>query len=379
MGINNFNQFLREKCPSIYEEIHLSEYAYKRISIDISLYMHKFKAVCGDRWLSAFVNLVACLRRNEIHCAFIFDGKAPIEKINEQAKRRKDREKLENNVFILEEALDEYHKTGIIDKCLQELYNRSKSPGRLLTKGKGIDINWITKKIEQKRNQLYTITPEDFNIAKELFDILKVPYYTAPTEAEKMCSMLCIDKKVCAVLSEDTDVIAYGTPVFLTKIDTSKDTAVRITQQDVLNGLEFNRESFLDFCIMCGTDYNSNVPKIGIKTAYKYISKHGTIENIIKDLNIDMSILKHTRTRELFTSIENYGVNNIPYCGRPEFEKLQSFVNKYNITINIEKLKKDFIHNVVVFESDDDVVEDDDDDDVVEDDDDDDVVEDKNK
>ena len=64
MGIKNLNKFLRDKCPDIFINTHLSVYAYKKVAIDISLYLHKFKAICGENWLSAFINLVGSLRRN---------------------------------------------------------------------------------------------------------------------------------------------------------------------------------------------------------------------------------------------------------------------------------------------------------------------------
>lgn len=356
MGINGLNAFLKDTCPNIYEHIHLSQYGFKRVAIDISLYLHKFKAVCGDRWLSAFINLIACLRRNEIHCVFIFDGKSPPEKEIEKAKRREDREKMEKNLFILEEAMDEYHKTGVIAKVLSDLYDKRRSPGRLLKKNtNGVDMSWIEKKLIQKRNQLYSIEPDDFELAKELFDILKVPYYTAPSEAEKMCSKLCIDKKVCAVLSEDTDVLAYGTCVFLTKIDTTTDTCVRIVHQNVLDSLKLDKQQFLNLCIMCGTDYNPNIPKIGSKTAYKYILQYGGIDEISENTKIDVTILNHKRSKQLFTEFEDYGIKNIPYCGKPDFDALQAFVIKNNISVNIEKLRTDFIHNMIIFiESEDD-------------------------
>lgn len=94
MGLkSNWNKFLRDTCPEVFEPVHLSQYAYKKVAIDISLYLHKFKAVCGERWLSAFINLIACLRRNEVHCVFIFDGKSPPEKESERSKRREERKK----------------------------------------------------------------------------------------------------------------------------------------------------------------------------------------------------------------------------------------------------------------------------------------------
>jgi DNA-directed RNA polymerase beta' subunit len=44
----------------------------------------------------------------------------------------------------------------------------------------------------------------------------------ATSEADNFSSHLCIYEKVDAVLSEDTDVLAYRTPIFLKKIKNSK-------------------------------------------------------------------------------------------------------------------------------------------------------------
>ena len=54
----------------------------KKIAIDISLYMCKYKAIYGDNWLYAFLKLISSLRKNEIHCVFIYDNGAPPEKMS---------------------------------------------------------------------------------------------------------------------------------------------------------------------------------------------------------------------------------------------------------------------------------------------------------
>ena len=59
MGIKNLNVFLRKNCPEVYEEIHISEYAYKKVAIDTSLFLCKYKAIYGEKWLVAFINLVS--------------------------------------------------------------------------------------------------------------------------------------------------------------------------------------------------------------------------------------------------------------------------------------------------------------------------------
>ena len=45
MGIKNLNKFLKKHCPDVFVESDLSNYAYKKIAIDISLYIFKYKAI----------------------------------------------------------------------------------------------------------------------------------------------------------------------------------------------------------------------------------------------------------------------------------------------------------------------------------------------
>lgn len=353
MGIkSNFNQFIRETCPDVFETVHLSEYAYKKVAIDISLYMHKYKAVCGDRWLTAFLNLITSMRRNEIHCVFIFDGEAPPEKEQERAERRNNKEKLENSVYDLELAYDEYQKTGIISDILKDMHAKRRSPPVRLMKKQPvtIDMAWVEKKIKQKRNQLYQVSPTDFDLAKRLFRILKVPFFTAPSEAEKMCSKLCIDGHVAAVISEDTDVLAYASPIFLTKIDTAADTCVRIDYEYLLERLGLTTAQFLDLCILCGTDYNKNIAKIGSKTAYKYIQKYIDIDGIDTNTDIDISVLNHHRVRELFRIFSENTIEKIPYCAPPDFLALEEFIKEQNIKISLDTLKRAYEPEFVIID-----------------------------
>ena len=363
MGIKNLNKFLKTKCPNIFIQTHLSHYAFKRVAIDISLYMHKFKAITGDRWLELILKLIATLRRNHIHCIFIFDGESPPEKNVEKMKRRQEKEKLKRNINNLNEAVEEYNKTGAVPEILIKLWNRRRSK-RLLGGSNNINMEWVLEKVKQKNNQLINIQPKDFDDIKHLLGILNIPYYTAPGEAEKMCAKLCIDGKINAVLSEDTDIIAYGSPVFLTKIDMSNDTVIAIQNKSILENLELSQSQLLDLCIMCGTDYNTNIFRVGAHTAYKKLCKYNNIEGIEEKTSLDTSILKYKRSRELFTTFESYAIDNIPYCGSPDYDKLFSFmidqkmwfnnqINKEYIHIvknKLKMLKKDFTRTMIVFE-----------------------------
>jgi flap endonuclease-1 len=136
----------------------------------------------------------------------------------------------------------------------------------------------------------------------------------------------------------------------LTKIDTNLDTCVRLVYSDILENLDMTECEFLDLCIMCGCDYNKNIPKIGVETSFKYIKQYKSIDEFSTQTNTDVKILNHIRTRELFLDYEKINLNSVPFCGTPDFEKLEEFISKYKLSINIETLKKNFTHVIIVME-----------------------------
>ena len=367
MGIKNLNVFLRKNCPKVFEEIHISEYAYKKVAIDTSLFLCKYKAIYGDKWLVAFINLVSILRKNEIHCVFIYDNGSPPEKEDEKAERVRQREKNKERVYELELSLEKYHNTGEIDDNLLNLYSSIKEkPQKRLFSDKikidsSFDIKLVTQKIDKMRSNILNISEEDFTFTEELFSILNIPFYKAPLEAETTCADLCKRGIVDAVLSEDTDVLAYGCPVFLTKIDIINETCVRLRYGDILKSIELDENQFLDLCIMCGCDYNKNIPKVGPENAFKYLKKYNSIEGIENNTSLDTSSLKYVRTRELFKNYKEIELNSVPFCGFPDFDKLKDFITKQNIDkhveLNFEKIKKNFTYNNIIIEEDEDYEE----------------------
>lgn len=375
MGIKSLNNLLK-RFENIHQEVHLSEYAYKKLAIDTSLFVYKYKFSLGDQWMNAFVNLVSSLRKNQIHCVFIFDSPASDDKKVEQKKRRENREKDKQKLFEIEDALNTFHCTGEILQPLIDLDDKLKKRGefqRLLNTG--INIYAIQAYMEKIKSRTIDVEPRDFELAKQLFKHLGVPYFMAPVEAETMASDLCKRGIVDAVLTEDTDVLAYGANVFLSKINTSTNTCVRVVHSELLEELGLEYEQFLDLCIMCGTDYNTNIEKIGVIKAYEIIKDHKSIEGFEKYINdlrknglkmkkfeenaLDkMGVLNHIRVRELF---KNYVKSNISvkYCERPDWENLSVFLATHNCKIDINAIKSCFAPPKIVLIDDDeeDVVE----------------------
>jgi len=350
MGIKGLSQFLRNKFPEVFESVHISEYEFKKIAVDVSLYVHIYISQYNDpekpdlkTWLIGILRLVAMLRKYEVHPCFVYDTSAPKEKDDERARRREVKEKSKDRLFVIEDALEEYNNTGEISQTIIDFQKKRKIPQSLLG---GLNLPAIEYAIKKMKKQHYEVKPEDFALTKELFKILDIPYLLSPAEGETLCSDLCVQGKVDAVLSEDTDSLAYGTPVFLTKIDTKNGTCVRIRHERLLELMELTQDQFLDFAIMCGTDYNKNIPRIGPVKAYTLIKKYGSIEAIEKT-GIDVSILNHKVTRQLF---KNYPrcKEKVSYVGIPNFQALTDFLKENNIKIDLQFLYESFVREIVI-------------------------------
>jgi flap endonuclease-1 len=358
MTINGLSKFLKKNCINAYNEIHISNFAFKKIAIDISLYIFKYRLTCQHRWLASFVNLVCVFRKHQIHPVFIYDGGSPIEKNAEKEERKLNREKNEDNINILVSSLQHYYNTNEIDQILIDHHNKISKANKfnqpqrlLLTKppinsSKNIDMNLVIKDIEHKQSYLVNITDEDFKRTKELFDILNIPYFTAPFEAETLCCDLYKRGLVDAILSDDSDVIAYGCSP-LKELNVSTGICTQVDYDTILEELQLTKEEFLDLCVMCGTDYNKNIFKVGPEKSYKLIKEHKNIENIHENTKLDISILNHKRTRELFTVYSKFDVK-IPYCKKPDFNKLEEFMIINNIKLSIENIKSSFVNDNLV-------------------------------
>jgi 5'-3' exonuclease len=340
MGIANLNKFLRGKCPEVFRQISLSELHYVKASVDISLFVFKYKTVFGDNWMNALVHLIMCLRQNNIHTCFIYDTAAPEEKDEERKRRKEQRTKLDTKLFELSVALEKAKLTGEIDPVLIEFNKTLPEKKSLLIQRteRSIDLNRITYEVEKKLKQVVSIGDSDFDVSKKLLDVFGIPWFQADMEAETTCADLCIQGKVDVVFSDDTDVLCYGAPNVVSKINTADNTAILVSHSELLECLELTKEQFIDFCIMCGTDYNKNIPKIGPETAYKLIKQHGSIEYIAES-GVDVSILNHVRVRQLFKDYKRSSYT-ISYCRPPNLRDIEMFLVQNNIKINPSKIIK---------------------------------------
>ncbi len=334
MGIRNLNKFLQKHAPQIFSEKHLSEYSGKRIAIDITLYLYRFKTSHRGKWMNAFLNMIALLRKFSIQCIFIYDTKAPDMKYAKIQERKLRRATAEKRIQDIQTAIDEWNAHGesehteILTLIMEKHSNHSLmllQPINVIAIPIKLDV--ILMELSRLEKQIVYISRQDIQSTKDILDILGIVHFDSPNEAETMASHMCCHGLVHAVLSNDTDVTTYGTPVFLSNLNREMVTELKIV--DILESTELTLSQFRDLCIMCGTDYNNNIYRIGSEKSYRLIKKYGSIEEIRDQGGVDVAILEHEQVRELFRVPET--LPELDLQERPtDMIKLQEFLTVHH-------------------------------------------------
>eukprot|EP00914_Ancora_sagittata_P009235 GHVO01017751.1.p1 GENE.GHVO01017751.1~~GHVO01017751.1.p1 ORF type:complete len:373 (-),score=81.31 GHVO01017751.1:345-1463(-) len=101
----------------------------------------------------------------------------------------------------------------------------------------------------------------------------------APYEADAQMAYLDHTGYVDAVLTEDSDLIAHGCRKVLYKMDENgscmeMDVSTLHTSKLLPPSL-FSEDAFLLGCVLSGCDYLKSLERVGIKTAFKIVSKSG--------------------------------------------------------------------------------------------------------
>jgi flap endonuclease-1 len=177
--------------------------------------------------------MLAIFREYNIIPIFVFDGKPPPEKKELLQKRREDKAAAKN----------EYNK---LKYQLEQIGDDTD------------ESNEIAATMDQLKKQFVYITHEKIEKVKELIRAYGATYYDAPGEADELCALLVIKKKVWACLSEDMDLFVYGCNRVLRYLSLVNQSFVLYHTKGILESLNMTQKEFREICILSGTDYNIN-------------------------------------------------------------------------------------------------------------------------
>ena len=288
MGIKGLMKLLDEEAPQCYKESERKAYFARTIAIDASMQLYQFiiqirSAGEGGRGpaqmlmneegevtshLQGFFNRCANLLEAGIKPVFVFDGRPPTLKSGELAKRKEAKEKAEEALKAAETKHEAALEAGAGEEAVAE----------------------AVAEMDKAAKRSVHVTKEQNEEAKKLLRLMGIPVVEAPCEAEAQCAELCKGGKVFATATEDMDALTFRTPILLRKLtmpESRKEPVQEIHVEKLLgpDGLNISYDQFVDLCILLGCDYADTIKGVGPKTALKLIREHGSLEEVLKNVD----------------------------------------------------------------------------------------------
>ncbi|PIA40764.1 hypothetical protein AQUCO_02400079v1 [Aquilegia coerulea] len=323
MGIKGLTKLLADNAPKGMKEHKFESFFGRKIAIDASMSIYQFLIVVGrsgtemltneagevTSHLQGMFSRTIRLLEAGIKPAYVFDGKPPDLKKQELAKRYSKRADATEDLAAAIETGDK-------------------------------------EDIEKFSKRTVKVTKQHNDDCKKLLRLMGVPVIEAPSEAEAECAALCKSGKVYAVASEDMDSLTFGAPKFLRHLMDPSSRKIPILEE-----LNLSMDQFIDLCILCGCDYCDSIRGIGGQTALKLIRQHGSIENILENINKERYQIPedwpYQEARQLFkeplVSVDNEE-SELKWA-TPDEEGLITFLvnengfNNDRVTKAIEKIK----------------------------------------
>jgi len=252
-----------------------------KYAIDSSILLYKFSHASKTyehSHTTGFMNKVVSFLGGGILPVFVFDGDPPDEKMHTLNKRKEDKRKLYAKVEALEEQLPNLTERAEIEAC--------------------------NKSIEHYRNQIVKVTAVQKSSVLELLDILGIPVVESPGEAEQTCAYLQRTGLCDYCVTDDSDAFPFGgmRVIRLSNKTTHKKDHVEVFCLDkILTILGLSYSSFVDMCILSGCDFCGTIPRVGPVSAFKYMAKYGTIEELLKaDVVKEPETFEYSKARNIF-------------------------------------------------------------------------------
>jgi flap endonuclease-1 len=330
MGIKNINDILKKYAPNAITRKKLSTYKNQIITIDISIYLYRFKYVRDGEeeseeekkktFMLKIINQVLNLRKYNITPLYIFDGKPSNAKSGTLLHRTQRKNNFKEKIKSLESKIED---------CSDNENGENEK-------------DFLLEEISKNKKNIINVRTCDKILCIKLFDLMGVPYLVANGEAEILCARLCQKKLAFGCFSQDSDLMPNGAEYFLRDLSNTSPYVNEYHLPTILTSLDLTYLEFVDLCILCGCDYVDRIKGIGPITSYKYIKKHHTIEEVVKYLLTTKYkklipndyVEKYEKARKLFTDeILNDDFKIIVKMNKPNINELKTFLeNEINLS-----------------------------------------------
>jgi exonuclease-1 len=173
------------------------------------------------------------------------------------------------------------------------------------------------------------VTPEMARLLIEELKCHNIQYVVAPYEADSQLVYLERKGLIQGILSEDSDLLVFGAKVLMTKLDQYGDCVV-IDRNDFtacreVSFVGWTDKEFRCMAILSGCDYLTNIDKMGLKTAYRLLRKHKTIDRLIRAIQFDGKFKVPAGYLDFFTQAENTFLYQWVFC--PLSKQLVNFMD----------------------------------------------------
>jgi flap endonuclease-1 len=171
--------------------------------------------------------------------------------------------------------------------------------------------------------------------AKRLIQAMGLPVVQAPSEGEAQAAHMASKGDVDMAGSQDYDSLLFGAPRVVRNLAITgrrklpkKNVYVDVEPEVIdleegLAALSITRKQLVEIGIMCGTDYNAGLTRVGPKTALKLIREKGDLESILAEQ--DEKIENFAKIRDFFLNpdvTDEYSIT----ISKPRVDEIEAFL-----------------------------------------------------
>jgi len=269
MGIKNLNSVIKDTMKkTTFDKLRGSI-----IGVDFSIFLYRF-VYNKNNPIECFLRQINMFFRHKILPVYVIDGDSPLEKQTTLDKRAHKRQKLYDNIADLLEKQTDNNSPTTISRINSEI-----------TK---LERRCVIFSQKQVQDILY------------FFELVGVPVIRENEEADFILAKLSAANKIDYILSDDSDVLAFGAKRVLKNFCITEEKCELYEMDDILMNLGVPMHKFVDICILCGCDYTTKIRNMNCRNSLQLILQWESIEEVAKNTEYVIDLGQIQKARELF-------------------------------------------------------------------------------